>query len=501
MITTVLCYSATSGSFVADCGKPCRLDMGNVGLDIVGTLDRRLREEGIRLCAEVQNHHTSLRSAMFAVAFAIVPDNSPAISRICESVDSSMPRVGLGDTYRDRLVALIKKHLNGYDLSYGQLYLLLKLALATKMTGIIVPFLTHAIKVHWRQAPYHLALDLMDGAASCYSASETDKAALIQTIESLPPTEDIFLSTSIVDALQRLGALDQSEVEHYSWVCEQVKTCLANPNDGSNCSQAYYIYSSQFDHPLLGAYCEAVAALASNERKQLLTMAATGARHASLFLGNLIGELATYGDPEVGEWFARFAELPPIESFDITSAVDTFVTAHVALAKLGCLLPTSREAIGSPSGKTLAACGAILYWVNRDDLDEVTKRSRCSEALAVLRRYQHSAALEALRICEDSGWLRHFPEKLPAGHSIVAYFSAEVSELCRNALNQPKKLIGYFRHFNMKKTLRYAISILADHGKNTDLSLLRIYLDDRHLGTPAIEAMKRIEERFTGMRN
>ena len=31
MITTVLCYSATSGSSVADCGKPCRVDMGNVG--------------------------------------------------------------------------------------------------------------------------------------------------------------------------------------------------------------------------------------------------------------------------------------------------------------------------------------------------------------------------------------------------------------------------------------------------------------------------------------
>ena len=27
----VLCYSATSGIAVADCGKPCRVDMGNVG--------------------------------------------------------------------------------------------------------------------------------------------------------------------------------------------------------------------------------------------------------------------------------------------------------------------------------------------------------------------------------------------------------------------------------------------------------------------------------------
>ncbi len=32
MITTVLCYAATSGSSVADYGKPCRVDMGNVGL-------------------------------------------------------------------------------------------------------------------------------------------------------------------------------------------------------------------------------------------------------------------------------------------------------------------------------------------------------------------------------------------------------------------------------------------------------------------------------------
>ena len=31
MINTTLCYSATSGSSVADYDKPCRVDMGNVG--------------------------------------------------------------------------------------------------------------------------------------------------------------------------------------------------------------------------------------------------------------------------------------------------------------------------------------------------------------------------------------------------------------------------------------------------------------------------------------
>ena len=47
MITTVLCYSATSGSSVADCGKPCRVDMGNVGLNAL--VDRALSIGYLRL--------------------------------------------------------------------------------------------------------------------------------------------------------------------------------------------------------------------------------------------------------------------------------------------------------------------------------------------------------------------------------------------------------------------------------------------------------------------
>ena len=37
MITTVLCYSTTSGIAVADYGKPSRVDMGNVGVYAVGS--------------------------------------------------------------------------------------------------------------------------------------------------------------------------------------------------------------------------------------------------------------------------------------------------------------------------------------------------------------------------------------------------------------------------------------------------------------------------------
>ena len=45
MRTTVLCYSATSGSAVADCGKPCRVDMGNVGFRWRCHLVRRISSD------------------------------------------------------------------------------------------------------------------------------------------------------------------------------------------------------------------------------------------------------------------------------------------------------------------------------------------------------------------------------------------------------------------------------------------------------------------------
>ena len=51
MINTTLCYSATSGSSVADYGTPCTVDMGNVGSEFAS-------KKGAIAFTEVGTKHT-----------------------------------------------------------------------------------------------------------------------------------------------------------------------------------------------------------------------------------------------------------------------------------------------------------------------------------------------------------------------------------------------------------------------------------------------------------
>ena len=467
-------------------------------LDIIGTLDTRIDEESIRLRAEARKHDIPLRSSVFAVGLSPgFGPRSPAISLICQSIHS-----GFFQTDGERLSVLLHKHLSGDDLSNGQLYFLLGLFhvssfnRSTNLAGTMPSVLTRVLKTHWNQAPYHLALALMEAVGDCYSASETDKAALIQAIESLPPPRNMWLSSSIVETLQMLGALEQSEIEHHPVVRQEVRQCLTSPNECASWEQAYRIYESQFDHPFMGAYHEIISSLPSHERKQLLMMAAKGSDKDNFFLGTLIAELASYSDPKVSESLARFTELPSTKSHSTQQAIDVFITAHIALARLGCPLPCSQAIVNSPSAESLAACGAILYWINRNDLDEGRKRKMCHPALSVLNRHRQSAALDALRLCDPRYSYRaeRFPETAAVNRSILRWFPEEITKICRCALTQPEDLVGYF-YFDERGSLVHAIDVLAQHGRNEDLSLLRRYAEDQDSGTRAIEAMKRIEQR------
>ena len=171
----------------------------------------------------------------------------------------------------------------------------------------------------------------------------------------------------------------------------------------------------------------------------------------------------------------------------------------IALAKIGLPLPDAQITIDSPCAESLAACGIVLYWINRDDLDEGTKRSKCRHAFSILHSHREDGAIPALFFCDPgySFWVSYQLKMSPENCSIASFFPDKVADLCRCALNRSTGLTGYFRHFDRSENLRFAIDVLARHGKNADLSLLRQHVDDRNLGTRVIEAMKMIEERFT----
>ena len=461
-------------------------------LDTIGILDRRIAEEGVRLRDEARERKVALRSGLFANAYVRQSDAVPGITRIFQHL-----RVGFFRVTSDSVAQLIQRMLERGGLSAGQVYLILTLS---RGTGIPAPLIVQALEAHWAGAPYHLRLELLHAAQTCRRTNESDRSALIAAVEALPQPGHLFISSTIVEVLQCLGALDDSEREHIAVVREEVRQCLADSEDADRCAMAWGLYSAQFDHPYCGAYCEVIADLPENERKTLLTMAANGAGDTAFFLAPLLVDLASFGDSCVGDSIARWTSLPPADSFMPQEGVDVFVVAHLALGRLGCPLPDRLDEADGHSTEALAACGAILYWLNRVDLEETTKRHACDAALRVLVRHERGAALDVLRHCEYAlvEGVQRLPGPIPVKRSIANCFPGEAAEICRHALAGPVSQVGYFRHYSehhRQQNLTFAIDVLARHGNSTDLRLLRAYANDAILGTNVIAAVKAIEDR------
>ena len=455
-------------------------------LEIIGTLDQRIADEGARLHDEARSRNIRIRHALFAISYVLKSSPAPGITSICTDLHGGLFQIPTSS---------IERKLMGDDVSPGQLCLLLILG---RGTGITAPLLTYTIKKYWDAAPFHLRMDLMDAVLCCRPANKAERAALIEVIESFP-RQHPSLSSSILDALQSLGALEDSEQEHHAVVRMEIQQCLSQQSARENYTKAWNIYSAQFDHPLSGAYYEVVSALPDHDRKTFLMMAAKGATESWFFLPLLLIDLAAFGDPSVGESIAQWTVLPPADSFMPQEAIKAFIVAHVALAKLGCALPNRPLTSSNASAVVLTACGLILYWSNRTDLDENTKAKACYSSLGVLIAHWQDVTLDILRLCEDTGteMLRLLGD-VPIVQSIIGRFPTEMADIGRHALHEPERLAGYSRHFSdhgRYQDLSFAIRILARHGNSTDAPLLRRYTSDPNLGTDAIAALQAIEER------
>ena len=360
--------------------------------------------------------------------------------------------------------------------------------------------MSRIIKRSFSSYPYHLQLELIETASSYGQEEKRDRALLIEAIEALPMQQHPFVSSTIVEALQSLGALDDSEAEHRDVVSRQLRECLIASDHPEQWEAAYGIYFAQFDHPLAGAYCDAVSALDPAERKQFLLMAAKGVDDSTFFLSPLISELASLSDPNAGAVINRWTALPPPDSCFYQDAVGVFVLAHVALGLLGSSLP-AREATGNPSADALGACGEILYWANRVDLDQKARYAACEHALSVLARHEQGAAVDAILHCEDPVLrsLSRLSQMPHVAQSLVQCFPAQMAEACRQALLHPCAQVGYFRHFpfhGRDKLLMFSMSVLGEHGTVADLPLLRSYVDNSTLAPRVLATVKNLENRL-----
>lgn len=468
-------------------------------LDLVAVMDRRISEETARLRDEARERKMSLRSPIFGISYVMQQLDSPALTLVCSRIHSGL----FSQSVCMDLVEEIQQRMGRSDFSPGQLYLLVTLSKHFgRQNTIVASFITWAIQQYWAKAPHHLRLELVDAAGYCWDVGGPERSALIAAVESLLDNKNPLLNSLIFDVLGRLDALESEGREYAQTIREQLDQLLAGLDDPENCAAAHHIYVAQFDHPYSGAYWDVVNDLPDEQRKKFLMMAAKGVQDSQFFLSPLIVEVASFNEPLAGETVSRWTALPPPDSFMPQEAIEVFVMAHVALARLGCELP-NREAISAnPSADALLACGTVLYWSNRLDLVENKRCAACDEAWTILNRPDNGVALNAIKDCAHVRL--EGTKKLLGGTdartSIAYYFPAETAEVCRRALERPEKQVGYFRNFfdrDKFQALGFALHILGTHGNGADLPLLRRFSDHSHLGPNAIRAIQVIEQRLS----
>lgn len=372
----------------------------------------------------------------------------------------------------------------------GEYYFLIGLTKYTEHYGRTI---THVVRLlqNLRTHPYHLQLDLIHFSGHFRDADEFHRVQLIDALEAGLNKLGAMMNTVIFEALSSLGRLDEEAESHIEVIREEIESALGCDSEQSD-SDAWGIFSRQFDHPFDSAYWEEVQGLDESAKKRLLRKACRGAQAPYVsFVGILIRQLAEFGDPTVAQEIKRWTALPDKSSCMPQDAVEVFFNAHETLGRLGAELPLSPGAATEPEA-ALLACGELFYWANRAAGDVETS-SDTESARLTLQQSCRSSAAGALQLTVS--W------RLSADGtrtSLVREYPSLAVDVCRKALASRDVQVSYYQHgFNSDKDgiARFAIHVLGEFGAQSDAIMLRQFCDHHALGTTSLSAIKNIEER------
>lgn len=452
-----------------------------------GYMDEALSAASKQLSVAAKERKIPLRHATFSQAY--VMDRTAAISQLVYSIHNGFPS-RRGPPSDDFGVAIRKAW--SAAKTPGQFYFLIGITRSTEYAAEVAPYVRTLLQ-NIRGCPYHLQLDLLNFVLYLRDAGEPYRSEMIDALEASLDKLGVVMNSLIFEALQALGGLQEAEHDHTEVVHHEIEEAL-NSEGADADTAAWGLFSCQFDHPFDSAYWEVIQGLDPIRKKALLTKACRGATRPYLsFLGILIRQLSDFNDPTVASAIAPWTTLPDERAFMPQEAIDVFVTAHECLGQLGADLPLTRGDISSDAQRALLACGELLYWSSRADVQNPQTSSHTSSARSILLDHTRCASAGTLELVTSARiWDRN------ARRSIIDAYPDLAVRICREALEKRKAQISYYDfglHSGPVGIANFCIQVLAEWGDGRDLLALSGLCDDSDCGVNALDAIKKIEAR------
>jgi hypothetical protein len=178
---------------------------------------------------------------------------------------------------------------------------------------------------------------MLDSVGYARMASQEIKDRLVEAISAIEVSPGNWgISSSVVDALKMLGALDESAEEARTEIRGEIASVLVDDGRNVDCNLALALCVRMFDHPYDFIYTEEIHDLDEPMQRRLFRRAiqAPDARR-SMSLDWLVEKVASFGDPLDGAALLQpFTGLPsrgnpfPQEEWGAFAAATRFLGRH-----------------------------------------------------------------------------------------------------------------------------------------------------------------------------
>lgn len=304
-------------------------------------------------------------------------------------------------------------------------------------------------------------------------------------------TDNIFLSSAVVEALAALGDIQPSST--VDDLVTEIRGLLARPDDPLAWRQAVGAVSSQFeDEDIVGPYHEAIRSLDDTERDVLFAMALHAARPDDIHVGWLLEQIDGLDEPRLRSAVLDFlGRVDPFEWHSTQWGIASTLLALRSLAHAGVPRPQMRAKQEAAAWETFVDVIDGLLRHGSEQAEPAQANEDHCRRLVTEHRSVVADLLSHLRSARVVMW----NDDLDLEAQLVGALGDELVEVLVWSLEHPDQLRSPFHFSWQDDRSRHIVEVLGRVGDARAADALRRFADDRTLGVAAAEAVREIEAR------
>jgi hypothetical protein len=408
------------------------------------------------------------------------------ILQACHDGRFLRPRRGGCRGLAARLVAVAGPH------SWGVLYAA-ALLLADTSDPEDLAAIPDLLSAGYQTGGYHLRLQVLQVAEDSAWRLEGESRSRTEEVLQGLQVQDPGTTTGLVDALAAFDLV--SSGRSVADIHDEVGIALNTEDRDRGGRMACGIVSGQWEEQqIVGPYIEAIDALPTEQRSELLLLALEACDTDDLGADWIVRQLGAeplLGEPVVRSALTRFARAGDPQRWH---GAQWGVRAHLAALEACARFsdqPPLRAGEHQPTG-AWATVSELLFWLQQDSGHVAGER--IEQLWSSLLGRDRPVAGDLLYRLHSAEMISRDDE--PCAHArLIAAYPEEACELASWSLSHRHELNSPFRFTDRESRDRYLVELLAQVGNSRSVGLLCGLVDDPVLSDAARAAVRIIETR------